>query len=304
MTRAIPACARERARVQRARAAVGDERELAQVVAALHRDQAQRAQHARVGDLHDAVRGLERARGRAAGRWARRALRRAVGVDPNGPAVDPLRVQVAEHEVGVGHGGLACRPGRSRPGPGTAPALCGPTLSAPDRVHPRDASRRPRRWTRRPPWAAAPGSRRAFAAPPSRRRRRLIRHTSVVVPPMSKASARSSPSARADVGGRRHARRRAGHAPWRAGAPGPRPPTSCRPPSAAGGAARPPGQRRARRSARRGSASASGMTLALSTVVHVRSYSRNSALISLETDTWRKCGSSARRSACSCAGLA
>ena len=65
--------------------------------------------------------------------------------------------------------------------------------------------------------------------------------------------------------------------------------------------ARPAGSR-ARRSSRY--AVASGMTDALSTVVHARSYSRNSALISLETERWRKCGASNCRSACSCAALA
>ncbi len=41
---------------------------------------------------------------------------------------------------------------------------------------------------------------------------------------------------------------------------------------------------------------ASGITAALRTVVDVRSYSRNSALMSLETETWAKRDASAARS--------
>ncbi len=54
---AHPRLPRERAGVKRSRAAIGDEGEAAKVVAALHGDQPQRAQHARIGDLHHAVRG-------------------------------------------------------------------------------------------------------------------------------------------------------------------------------------------------------------------------------------------------------
>ena len=95
---------RERARVHGAGAAVGDQREPAQVVAALHRDQAQRAQHARVGDLHDAVGGLERREAEPPADGLHRAPGE-VGADTNSPAIEPRRVQVAQHEVGVGHGG-------------------------------------------------------------------------------------------------------------------------------------------------------------------------------------------------------
>ena len=48
------------------------------------------------------------------------------------------RVEVAEHEVGVGHGRLACRRGRSRPGPGSAPARVGADLQQAERVDARD----------------------------------------------------------------------------------------------------------------------------------------------------------------------
>ena len=40
-------------------------------------------------------------------------------------------VEIAEQEVGVGDGRLACRPARRRPGPGSEPALAGPTFSKP-----------------------------------------------------------------------------------------------------------------------------------------------------------------------------
>ena len=36
-----------------------------------------------------------------------------------------------EHEIGVGDRRLACPRGRSRPVPGSSPALCGPTRSSP-----------------------------------------------------------------------------------------------------------------------------------------------------------------------------
>ena len=93
--------------MQRAGAAEGDERELARVVAALDRDEPQRAQHLRVDDLDrlGRVDPVERALGRL-----------AVELEPAGQA----RGKPAEQEVRVGHR-------RPRPAP---PVAGGPGIGA------------------------------------------------------------------------------------------------------------------------------------------------------------------------------
>ena len=140
--RADPELLGERARVQRPGAAERDEREVARIVAALDRDDAQRAQHLRVDDLDDG-RGVERRRARA--RRPRGRARR--------PPASRVR-QAAEQEVRVGHGRLrpaAAVAGRARVG---ARALAA-----------RRAARRPRRrQTIEPPpaptvWMSTVGSR-------------------------------------------------------------------------------------------------------------------------------------------------
>ena len=52
-------------------------------------------------------------------------------VESQRAAGEARRVEVAEHDAGVGHGRPRRRRGRSRPGPGSAPALRGPTRSPP-----------------------------------------------------------------------------------------------------------------------------------------------------------------------------
>ena len=95
---------------------------------------ADRARHAVVGDAHDRRRGrrvgveAERLADLVFDRAARsRVHRHRIGRPPS----RLCRVQPAEHEVGVGDGRLARRRGRSRSGPGAAPALSGPTRSMP-----------------------------------------------------------------------------------------------------------------------------------------------------------------------------
>src|SRR5207244_1395475 len=93
----------ELARVQRAGAAEGDERESARIVAALYGDHAQRAQHLRVDNVDD-VRRVD---------VAERTLGRlTVELDSAGEAL----WQASEQEVGVGHRRLrAAAPVARRP---------------------------------------------------------------------------------------------------------------------------------------------------------------------------------------------
>ena len=103
---------RDRVGVQRAGAAEGHERELARVVAALHADHAQRAGHVLVDDPQDAVGGLLEAEPHRVGDLLHRGLRR-LDVERH-LAADQVRREMAEHDVGVGHGRLGRRPGRRR----------------------------------------------------------------------------------------------------------------------------------------------------------------------------------------------
>ena len=111
-------------------AAEGEERVLARVAAALARDRADRAHHVRRGDQVSAV-------GRLGERQAERhgdpLLEDLVGarrVELHRAAGQRRRVQVAEDDVGVGDGRLgAAEVVAERPG--EAPALRGPTCSAP-----------------------------------------------------------------------------------------------------------------------------------------------------------------------------
>ena len=85
----------------------GDQHELARVVAALHRHEAQCIHHGRVGDLHDAVCGGHDVQPERVGAFLldRRARRGHVQLDLTAEKV--VRVEAAEHQVGVGHRGLA-----------------------------------------------------------------------------------------------------------------------------------------------------------------------------------------------------
>ena len=154
----------QRACVQRARPAEGDEGEVARVVTLLHRHDAQRAEHLRVDHRHD----------RAGVDVAERPRRRVgVELDPPGKRCG----QAPEEQVRVGHGGtLAAAPvaGRARAGPPRSRARRGAR-------RPRRATRAIRRPLRRcgsPASAAGSGSRRPRAgsrASPRRRRSRRRR---------------------------------------------------------------------------------------------------------------------------------
>ena len=118
-TRAIPAWRASAPACTGPGAAVGDQRELAQIVAALHRDQAERPQHVRVGHL-DHARGRPRAaRGRSGAASGSSAARRALAIEPDGAAVRSARgrdsrgARLASLTVGLGR-----RPGRSTRAPG------------------------------------------------------------------------------------------------------------------------------------------------------------------------------------------
>ena len=186
--------------MQRAGAAERDEGEVARVVPALDRDDAQRTQHLRVHDRDDRAR-VDRRRARARRRRGRARRRRRAA-----PAARP------SSEVGVGDRRLrAAAPvaRRARVGAGALGA---------------DAQRAARRRARaiEPPPAptvcrSTVGSR--IGSPATTRslvrsaRPSVIRQTSVDVPPMSNAIASGNPAAardprRADRSGRR-ARRRA-----------------------------------------------------------------------------------------------
>ena len=54
-----------------------------------------------------------------------------LAVEPDGAGERRIRPEAAEHDVGVGDRRLACLRARNTAGPGTAPALRGPTRSAP-----------------------------------------------------------------------------------------------------------------------------------------------------------------------------
>ena len=95
---------RDRVGVQRARAAEGDEREVARIVAALHRDEAQRAGHVLVDDREDAVGGLLEREVHGVGDLLHGSAR-ALDVERH-LAAQEARRQVADDDVRVGHGRL------------------------------------------------------------------------------------------------------------------------------------------------------------------------------------------------------
>ena len=91
--------------MQRAAAAERHRREFRRVVTTLDRDEADRARHARVGDLDDRLGGcLHVEPERLADMSADRALR-GIEVEPGELAADrPIRIDAAEHDMGVGQG--------------------------------------------------------------------------------------------------------------------------------------------------------------------------------------------------------
>ena len=158
--------------MQRPRAAEGDEREVARIVAALDRDDAQRAQHLGVHDRDD----------RRRVDLAERTLRRlAIELE----AARQLLGQPAEQEVRVRDGRARAAPARSRPARARRPRSRARRAARRPR-RPRRSSRRRRRPCAGRRSAGGPGSRPTSrcalrsASPPE------IRATSVDVPPMSK----------------------------------------------------------------------------------------------------------------------
>ena len=129
---------REPARVDRAGAAVGDQRELARIAALLGGDRAQRTHHPRVRDPVDPARGLEHGQaerpGDAADRLFGQLARDLDLAVRNGALGDE-----AEHDVGVGHRRLDPTASvAGRPGIGARAARA--DLEPAGRVDPRDAA--------------------------------------------------------------------------------------------------------------------------------------------------------------------
>ena len=98
--------ARPRADVQRSAAAVGEEHELARVVAVLDRHLAHQVGHVRVDDLDDSPRGLDDVQAQRRGDALGDRLAGALDVEPRAAAKEVGRVQPAQHQVGVGDRGL------------------------------------------------------------------------------------------------------------------------------------------------------------------------------------------------------
>ena len=161
---------RDRVRVHRPGAAVGDERELARVVAALDGDDAQRAGHVLVHDREDPLGGRPRrsrgpSRRRSSAPPLARRRRRAPSRRPEGAAADARRRRSRPSRSD------RCRPCRTRPGPARHPptaARRGAPSSAPARGR---SSRRPPRPCARPPTAPAAGSARSTSPARSSARR-------------------------------------------------------------------------------------------------------------------------------------
>ena len=216
-------------------------------------------------------------------------------------AEERVAAERARDGVGVGDGGR--RP--AQPVAGGSGARARALRPDPERaaLGAGQRARRRRRSTRRRPRAGGRGGRPAAAGAGSpRARRRSGRHPWSCRPCRRRWRSGARPPARGTA--RRRRRPPAPTPPWRAGAGARPPPTSCRRSTGGGGASRrrPARASEASRSARY--RSAIGITAAFSAVVAVRSYSRNSALISCETETNGTCPSSAARSRASWAGCA
>ena len=100
---------RQRIGVKRAGAAEGDQREVARIVALLDRHEPQRAAHILVDDIDDALRRLfkpetKRVGDRLHGLHGERAVDRHVAAELR------IRRQIAQHDIGVGHGRRSRRP--------------------------------------------------------------------------------------------------------------------------------------------------------------------------------------------------
>ena len=152
--------ARDVGRVQPGRAAEREQREPPRIDAAAHRDEPHALGHVGVDDAVDAARPPRR---RSTPSAAAMPVDGALGrraVEPAPPPRKLSRVEIAEHQIGVGHGGVRCRRGRSRRGP--APRRRFPARHAGCRRHrPARSSRRRRRC-----WRCRGCSARSMAADP------------------------------------------------------------------------------------------------------------------------------------------
>ncbi|GAA3308196.1 hypothetical protein GCM10020219_008840 [Nonomuraea dietziae] len=108
--------------VHGARAAEGDQGELARLHAVLDRERADGLRHLGVGDVADALGQLQGVHVELCGEGGD-GLARRVGVEPHEAAGEPGGVDPAEDDVGVGHGG-----------PGAAPAVTGRSRYRPRRL--------------------------------------------------------------------------------------------------------------------------------------------------------------------------
>ena len=130
ITSGMPSSRASSTRVERPGAAEGDQREVARVVAPLHRDEPDRACHVGAHDAQDAGRGFRPRIAQGRRDPVDGLLRQARGAAPPGPRAWSRRR--AGRAPGSHRSPWAgSRPDRSRQGPGLAPALAGPTLSTP-----------------------------------------------------------------------------------------------------------------------------------------------------------------------------
>ena len=107
-------------------------REVARVEALLEQRQPDGGAEVGVGDGQQALgRRLQRQGPSGCATCASIAGPRRGHVEPHAAAEEAFAVEPAEREVGVGHGRLACRRGRSRRDPGASRRSRGPTVSRP-----------------------------------------------------------------------------------------------------------------------------------------------------------------------------
>ena len=117
---------------QRAAAAVGHQRELAGVVAALDGDVAQRVAHVGTDGAVDANRRLRRFETHWLCQPDLYGPDRSVLVEFDRAAEEERRIDEPKRHRGVGHGRLASRPGRNTPVPGSRPRSAGRPASCRD----------------------------------------------------------------------------------------------------------------------------------------------------------------------------